>query len=114
MRHPPRTFRKHRIHNGMIRGSVYGFKVSEFQKKRSRAVWNCYIKDYFQNKLPHYHTNTPSFIFRNLNTVAHERNTIFVQFDFAAFYDQFSLAEPVRDFFCFNGRNGETFSLEDG
>eukprot|EP00388_Colpodella_angusta_P004118 GDKJ01013894.1.p1 GENE.GDKJ01013894.1~~GDKJ01013894.1.p1 ORF type:complete len:338 (-),score=9.34 GDKJ01013894.1:56-1069(-) len=103
--------KKFAVHTSTVKGSVYGFKVSEFQKKRSRAVWNCYIKVFFQDRLPHYHTNTPSSIFKRLHIVANENDTIFVQFDFAAYYDQFQLHQDVRDYFCFQGRNGEIFSL---
>ena len=39
---------KFRKHSGDVRGLVYGFKVGQYFKGCSRAVWNCYIKEHFE------------------------------------------------------------------
>jgi hypothetical protein len=101
---------KFRKHVGEVRGSVYGFKVAQYAKGCSRAVWNCYIKDHFKKFLPHYHLQSTRTISRKLAAIAGP-GTIFIQFDFAAYYDQFGIARAISEFFCFLGRNNETFSL---
>ena len=92
------------------RGSVFGFKAAQFAKGCSRPVWNCYIKEHFEHLLPHYHMQPQSLISAKLAHLAGP-TTIFVQFDFASYYDQFKLARAIIAFFCFLGRNGETFAL---
>lgn len=94
------------------RGSVYGFKVGQFFKKSSRPVWNCYIKEFFKEKLPHYHLQSQSLIAHKLFKISTSpQPTYFIQFDFMAYYDQFKLAYVVAAFFCFFGRDGYTYAL---
>jgi hypothetical protein len=97
---------------GIPRGSVYGFKVAQFFKKCTRPVWNCYIKSFFTDQLPHYHLQSQNGIAHNLFHVAsRSAPTYFIQFDFKAYYDQFALAMAVAAFFCFLGRDGHTYAL---
>ena len=38
-------------------------------------------------------------------------DSVFVQFDYASYYDQFSLSADVASHFCFKGRDNETYAL---
>ena len=96
--------------NGRPTGSVFGFKTAQFSKGCSRPVWNCYINGSFKDSLPHYHLQPQSVISAKLHAL-NTKSSIFVQFDFASYYDQFELAPGVSPSFCFKGRNGETFAL---
>ena len=98
--------------SGTPRGSVYGFKVAQFFKNCTRPVWNCHIKESFTKELPHYHLQTQHHIAARLHhIVANEPSSIFVQFDFMAYYDQFALSESVSAYFCFLGSDGATHAL---
>lgn len=100
------------LFTGVVRGSVYGFKVAQYFKSCSRPVWNCYIKDAFLSALPHYHLQTPGGIATRLFQIASSgEGTIFVQFDFMAYYDQFALDPEVAAFFCFIGHDNLTYAL---
>jgi len=103
---------KFHVHRGDVIGSVFGFKVAQFFKGCTRPVWNCYIKSFFTGALPHYHLQTPQQIAAALYLLASSsEDTIVVQFDFSAYYDQFALRNKVPAAYCFLGRNGETFAL---
>jgi len=96
--------------SGTPRGAVFGFKTAQFAKGCSRPVWNCYIKGHFQHLLPHYHIQPQAVISDKLSQLVGP-DTIFVQFDFKSYYDQFGLAAAVQAMFCFLGRNNEIFAL---
>ena len=104
---------KFHVHTGPIRGCVYGFKAAQYFKGCTRPVWDCRIKEAFVKELPHYHLQSQATISRRLFSIASGdvTDTVFVQFDFAAYYDQFPLTPEVSASFCFKGRNGETFAL---
>eukprot|EP00758_Cryptobia_borreli_P016493 Tbor_TRINITY_DN6112_c0_g1::TRINITY_DN6112_c0_g1_i1::g.21792::m.21792 len=46
-------------------GSVYGFKIGEFFKGRSRPVWACHINDSIA-AVPHYHLQDQSEVSRTI------------------------------------------------
>ena len=104
---------KFQVHTEPVRGTVYGFKAAQFFKGNSRPVWDCRIKAAFESELPHYHLQNQHSIAKQLHTIVtnNPHDTVFVQFDFAAFYDQFPLSPQVASYFCFEGRHGETFAL---
>ena len=102
---------KFQRHRGPIKGSVYGFKISEWAKNRVRPVWNCYVKEFFKDRVPHYHMQSPRRIFQKLMAISGREDTVFVQFDFASYYDQFKLGEEVSSHFCFKGRDNEVYAL---
>ena len=103
---------KFHLFTGTPRGAVYGFKVAQAFKRTNRPVWNCYIKEHFARQLPHYHLPTQSDIASKLYTIASSSGeTIFVQFDFMAYYDQFGLDALVSALFCFLGHDGLTYAL---
>ena len=103
---------KFHLHNGPVRGCVYGFKAAQYFKGCTRPVWDCRIKEAFTDILPHYHLQTQTAISKQLHAIASSTfETIFVQFDFAAFYDQFALAPDVSASFCFKDRTDQTCSL---
>ena len=99
------------LHYGDVLGTVYGFKVAQFFKGNFRPVWSCYIRDFFKKQLPHYHLQTARNMARRLFALSRMPGTIFVQFDFKAFYDQFPLSKGVQGYFCFRGRNDRTYAL---
>ena len=99
------------LHYGDILGSVYGFKVAQFFKGNFRPVWSCYIRDFFKKQLPHYHLQTARNMARRLFALSRMPGTIFIQFDFKAYYDQFPLSKCVQGYFCFRGRDDRTYAL---
>lgn len=95
---------------GEPRGATYGFKVAQFFKKCSRPVWNCLIKEYFKGSLPHYHLQNAKRIASRLSAIAGP-DTVFIQFDFSAYYDQFALLNGIPAMFCFRDRFKNICSL---
>eukprot|EP00758_Cryptobia_borreli_P017029 Tbor_TRINITY_DN6155_c3_g4::TRINITY_DN6155_c3_g4_i13::g.22680::m.22680 len=91
-------------------GTVYGFKIGEYFKGRSRPVWACHINDSITTA-PHYHLQNQAEVSRTIGMTLFQEDPIFVQFDLTSMYDQLKLAPIVRPYFAFRGRNGETLAL---
>ena len=92
------------------KGSTRGFKVGQFFKESSRPVWNCYIKKHFKSSPPHYHLTKPRTMAHHFFQIAGP-DTIVVQFDFSAYYDQFALRNGVSAMFCFRDRFNRVCAL---
>eukprot|EP00758_Cryptobia_borreli_P011560 Tbor_TRINITY_DN5672_c1_g4::TRINITY_DN5672_c1_g4_i1::g.9473::m.9473 len=69
------------------RCSVYGFKVGEYFKSRSRPVWACHINDRIK-QVPHYHLQTQSDVWRTIGKAHSLEDPIFIQFFLKSMYDQ--------------------------
>ena len=61
---------KFHLHNGPVRGCVYGFKAAQYFKGCTRPVWDCRIKEAFTDILPHYHLQTQTAISKQLHAIA--------------------------------------------
>ena len=87
---------------------TFPFKVAEPHKKRCRAIFDCSINFIFLES-PKYQLKNKVQIRRIMEKKG--AGIIFLQFDFKAYYDQFTLSQVVRKYFGVLGHDDVFYNL---
>ena len=91
---------KIRPHRGPIHGFVMGFTVAEHKKKRFRVIAEPFMNRTMRRE-EMYAVHYPSRLERRARARGARYN---MEFDFAAYFDQFAIAEHLRPWFVFRVR----------